>query len=122
MTNARDELREIERRLDNLWAACNRGCNWSSQRSVKALYKVDEIRSHAFATTVSYGDELATIQIGQSLPPQQPQKQYSTAEQLAELIPFAQRLGLYGAVDHLMKVTGQAGPLWGQQKVGEETV
>ena len=56
------------------------------------------------------------------LPPQQPQKQYSTAEQLAELIPFAQRLGLYDAVDHLMKVTGQAGPLWGRQKVGEETV
>lgn len=39
--------------------------------------------------------------------PQQPQRQDSTKDQLAELIAFANRLGLYDAADFLSVHVGQ---------------
>ena len=39
------------------------------------------------------------------LPQQHPQVQYSLSDQLRDLIPFAQRLGLYDAAEYLTRVS-----------------
>lgn len=39
--------------------------------------------------------------------PQQPQRQDSTTDQLADLVAFANKLGLYDAADYLRTVLGQ---------------